>query len=95
MLQNINLLNPFLTFFFFFFFFFFFVIQKSYRALLRRFEHKNIYYRKKFLTELNEGECSLEFSNGGLSLLARTLLQIMNVVDLRNGEKIFDHIFAS
>ena len=82
MLQNINFL-------------FFFVIQKSYRALLRRFEHKNIYYRKKFLTELNEGECSLEFSNGGLSLLARTLLQIMNVVDLRNGEKIFDHIFAS
>ena len=25
----------------------------------------------------------------------RTLLQIMNVVDLRNGEKIVEHLFAS
>ena len=56
---------------------------------------RSIYYRKKFLTELNDGKCSLEFSNGGLSLLARTLPQIMNVVDLRNGEKIFEHLFAS
>ena len=28
-------------------------------------------------------------------MLARTLPQIMNVVDLRNGEKIFEHLFAS